>query len=106
MFITVRDPETKTALAGWSSNDFKCRAARGLEPINESCGGCAGCMELQAVHYGHELVYEYEDFNEYWDVRIGYYKKYAQAIFDKPQLMNMLRDEALELWNELHKESK
>lgn len=33
-------------------SDYKCAAARGLEPMNEACGGCAECMLMQSHHWG------------------------------------------------------
>lgn len=104
MITNVYNPDTKELVQSWSDRDPKCRAMRGLEPINEACGGCVGCMELQAIHYGYHLEKEYEDFNEYWDFRIECYKKYAKYAFERPNLLNMLHDEALYLWTELHKE--
>lgn len=29
---------------------YKCPASRGKEPINESCGGCIGCVEDQMLY--------------------------------------------------------
>jgi len=38
-----------------------CYAAQGKEPINESCGGCVGCLVAQAYHWGYTVEEMYED---------------------------------------------
>lgn len=36
--------------------DEWCWAAKGSLPINEACGGCTGCMIMQAQHYGYDVI--------------------------------------------------
>jgi hypothetical protein len=45
---------------------------------------------------------KYDNFLDYWDTRIDYYEKNKPNIFERPSLMNLLYDEAVNLWRELH----
>lgn len=66
MNFKILDPETKEVIQEYSDDEFKCRAMKGMEPINEACGGCVGCIELQAIHWGYPVKYEGElDYDEY-----------------------------------------
>lgn len=53
--VRVTDPATGEVVQEWDDTDYKCRAQRGLEPMNEACGGCVGCLEIQAIHYGFKV---------------------------------------------------
>lgn len=51
--VTIRDPQTNDILQEWVDVESeKCDGIRGRQPINEACGGCIGCMEAQAQHWG------------------------------------------------------
>ncbi|HLD91737.1 MAG TPA: hypothetical protein VI911_12120 [Patescibacteria group bacterium] len=45
----------------WDMSDWQCSGALGYQPINESCGGCVGCLLAQAIYAGIEFEVEYED---------------------------------------------
>jgi len=47
--INIRDPETHKLLTVLEMENPKCKSAKGLAPMNESCGGCVGCLLEQAI---------------------------------------------------------
>lgn len=47
----IYDPDTNECVQELEE-DRPCRAQRGLEPMNEACGGCTECLLMQARHAG------------------------------------------------------
>jgi len=40
------------------SKQYICAGAKGTQPVNECCGGCYGCIEMQMSHSINELAAE------------------------------------------------
>ena len=52
--IIVKNPDGSAIIDEWIDNDKeKCAPHRMAVSMNEACGGCIGCMEMQAVHCGN-----------------------------------------------------
>ena len=72
------------------SKSYICAGASGRQPINECCGGCSGCIEMQMVHSIDQLTKENEEFG----VKL---KTYENALRGYEDLHRLLRGKSLGL---------
>ena len=53
--VNIIDTKRNLIVETLDTDDWQCAGITGAQPINESCGGCVGCMIAQAVHCGMEV---------------------------------------------------
>jgi len=93
MIITIRNPDTLEIVQTLDDHDYASPASRGGQPINEACGGCVGCLEIQACHYGYLIEYDGEPAEKFFDAKLMdyYLDHWLEYVLIRTQIPEILK---------------
>lgn len=60
--LQQQNQELREELRIEKNKNYNCPAQLGKEPMNEACGGCVGCVQMQEDHYRNKQVKDLKAF--------------------------------------------